>query len=260
MMVKVLQITKKTPKEKEVGRVVANTEEDKYVVEVNKEVLDKVIEKGPEIIAEAIKEVGPQLGIAAAAGKAAAETIKHTGGMSPLPRLAAVGGAALVTAAGTSIGLGLGKAVMENKQKGFEIETSKSKLAEISKDEPVSPTEFNRGFINSVLEENEIPLIIMVNGLSYINYLELSLIISIFSLLFRKIIIRKLTDFIIKLIQKIKTKNKQNFKEVDSLKAKDIDKNISLNQAINTLDKYTDFIIVFIFMCLFWIFFINIFF
>ena len=203
----------------------------------------------------------PQLGLATAAGKAAAEAIKQTSGMSPIPRLLIVGGAAFVTAVGTSLGMELGKAATENTKKGTEIEASK--LAAISKDEPESPTEFNRDFIHSVLEESEIPLIVMVNGLSLLNYIEFSLVLSLFSLLFRKFLIRKLTDIIIKFIQKIKIKktNKQKFKEVESIKDKDIDKNVSLNQAINTLDKYTDFIIVFIFICFFfWIMFINIFF
>ena len=132
-----------------------------------------------------------------------------------------------------------------------EAEIEESKLAKISQDEPDSPTKFNRDFIHSVLEENEIPLIVMVNGLSYLNYIEFSLVLSLFSLLFRKFLIRKLTDIIIKFIQKIKQTNKQKFKEVESIKDKDIDKNVTLNQAINTLDKYTDFIIVFIFICLF---------
>jgi len=198
---------------------------------------------------EGIKDVAPKLGVAAAAEKAAAEAIQHTGGMSPVPRLLTVGSAAFVTAAGTSLGLELGKSVTENKQKGAEIEASK--LAEFSKYEPESPTNFNSGFINSVLEDSEIPLIVMVNGLSYLNYIEFSLVLSLFSLLFRKILIRKLTDLIIKLIQKIKKTNKQKFKGVESIKDKDIDKNVSLNQAINTLDKYTDFIIVFLFICLF---------
>ena len=145
-----------------------------------------------------LKDVAPKLGVAAAAGKAATEAIKHTGGMAPVPRLLDIGSAAFVTAAGTSLGLELGKAATENKGKGAEIEASK--LAEISKDEPYSPTEFNRDFIHSVLEDSEIPLIAMVNGLSYLNYIELSLVWSLFSLLFRKILIRKLTDFIIKFI------------------------------------------------------------
>jgi len=79
-------------------------------LELNKKIVDNAVEKGPELVVEAIKDVAPKLGVAAAAGKAAAETIKHTGGMSPIPRLLTVGSAAFVTAAGTSLGLGLGKA------------------------------------------------------------------------------------------------------------------------------------------------------
>ena len=245
----------KSPKEKDVLRVTEDKEKDTYTLEFPKKIVDSALEKGPEIIVEGIKDVGPKIGIAAAAGKAAVETIKQTSGMAPIPRLITVGAAAFVTAAGTKLGMDLGISATENTTKGDEIEASKSKLAAISKEGPDSPTEFNRGFINSVLEENEIPLITMVNGLSLLNYIELSLVISIFSLLFRKFLIRKLTDIIIKLFQKLK---KQKFKEVE--KNKDIDKNLTLNQAINTLDKYTDFIIVFIFLCLFWILFINIFF
>src|SRR5882762_9247652 len=172
----------KSPKGKDVVRVTENTQIDTYTIEINKKIIESAIEKGPELVMEGIKDVGPKLGIAAAAGKAATEAIKHTGGMAPLPRLIAVGSAAFVTAAGTTIGMGLGKAAIENTNKGAEIEASKSKLAEFSKDEPESPTEFNRSFINSVLEDSEIPLIVMVNGLSYLNYIELSLVISIFSL------------------------------------------------------------------------------
>jgi hypothetical protein len=102
-----------------------------------------------------------------------------------------------------NIGRKLGKMATKNKKTGAEIEASKS--VEISKNEPVSPTEFNSGFIHSVLEDSEIPLIVMVNGLNSLNYIELSLVLSIFSLLFRKFLIRKLTDFIIKFIQKIKS-------------------------------------------------------
>jgi len=191
----------KSPKEEEVLRVTEDTK-NTYSIELNTKIVDSALEKGPEIVAEGIKDIAPKLGVAAAAGKAAAETIKHTAGMPMFPRLLAVGSSALVTAAGTSLGMELGKAAAENMTKGAEIEASKSKLAAISKDEPVSPTVFDRSFINSVLEDSEIPLITMVNGLSLLNYMELSLVISIFSLLFRKILITKLTNIIIKLIQK----------------------------------------------------------
>ena len=45
-------------------------------------------------------------------------------------------------------------------------------------------------------------------------------------------------------------------KEVESIK----DENLSLNKAFNTLDKYTDYLIVLVFVCLIWIKFINIYF
>src|SRR6202789_2904798 len=235
-------------KNKDVARVSANTEN--YTFEINKKVIESALEKGPELVLEGIKEVAPKLGIAAAAGKAAAEAVKQTSGVAPRPRLLAIGGAAFATATGTSLGLELGKTAAENTKKGSDLVASKS--AEVPKDEPDSPTAFNRDFIHSVLEESEtIPLIVMVNGLSYLNCLELSLVFSLFSLLFRKIIIRKLKDIIIKFIQKIKKTNKQKFKEVESIKDKDIDKKVPLNQAISTLDKYTDLIVVFIFICLF---------
>lgn len=89
----------------------------------------------------------------------------------------------------------------------------------------------------------------MVNGLSFLNYIELSLVLSLFSLLFRKNLIRKLTDIIIKIIKKFKKTNKTKDKEVESIKDKETI--VSLNKAINTLDKYTDFIVVFLFICFF---------
>lgn len=109
----------------------------------------------------------------------------------------------------------------------------------------------SESFIHSVLEDSEIPLIMMVNGLCYLNYIEFSLILSLFSLLFRKHLNRKLK----RLILKLKNKYIKN-KEVESIN----DENVSLNKAFNTVDKYTDYLIVFIFICLFWIKFINIYF
>nr|YP_009653030.1 hypothetical protein [Laccaria bicolor]QCG70088.1 hypothetical protein [Laccaria bicolor] len=127
------------------------------------------------------------------------------------------------------------------------------------------PSNFNSGFIHSVLEESEIPLILMVNGLCYLNYIEFSLILSLFSLLFRKYLNRKLKGLILKLknkyiknkeVESINDENVSLNKEVESIN----DENVSLNKAFNTVDKYTDYLIVFVFICLIWIKFINIFF
>nr|AYE93194.1 hypothetical protein C0995_000036 [Termitomyces sp.] len=163
--------------------------------------------------------------------------------MAPGPRIALVGGVALVTAAGTSVGINLAKTAVINK--GLEDQIDASKL----EDGRVSPSDFEGGFINSVLDENEIPLIIMVNGLSYLNYIEFSLILSLFSLLMRKYLIRKLKKFYLNF------KNIKN-KEVESIN----DGNVTLNKVFNIGDKYTDYLIVFIFICLIWIIFINIYF
>ena len=66
---------------------------------------------------------------------------------------------------------------------------------------------------------------------------------------------------------KIKQKTKQNKNSLSLLKVNKTtevenikDEKLSLNKAINTVDKYTDYFIVFIFICLFWIKFINIYF
>ena len=147
--------------------MVIDQREHRANVEVNKKIVESALEKGPELVMVGIKEVAPKLGFAAAAAKVAVETVKHTGGLSSLPplqlpmpvfhttslafesranggsirqmRLLTIGSAALVTAAGTSLGMELGKVAEENTKKGDEIEASKSKLAEISKDEPESP-------------------------------------------------------------------------------------------------------------------------
>jgi hypothetical protein len=66
-----------------------------------------------------VKDLGPNLGIGAAVGKIGSEVIKNTAGMAPAPapRMAMVGTSALVMAAGTKIGIELGKALIENKKK-----------------------------------------------------------------------------------------------------------------------------------------------
>jgi dipeptide/tripeptide permease len=89
----------------------------------------------------------------------------------------------------------------------------------------------------------------MVNGLCYLNYIEFSFILTLFSLLFRKFLINKFKTFILNL------KNKK-IQKVGSIN----DENVSLNKVFTNVDKYLDFIILFIFICLFWIKFINIYF
>lgn len=146
-------------------------------------------------------------------------------------------------------GIELAKATVDQIKKGNSINESKSDV--MDKDGRNSPSDFYGGSIHSPLHENEIPLIIFVNGLSYLNYLELSLILSLFSLLFRKFLIRKFKILILNSINKYIKK-----KEGESIN----DENVNLNKAFNTVDKYSNYLIVFIFICLIWIMLINIFF
>jgi hypothetical protein len=114
----------------------------------------------------------------------------------------------LATAAGTKIGIELGKALMQNKNMEDEINSSPSSPSPSLKQELYSndgrntPSDFDNGFIHSVLEERscEIPLIIMVNGLCYLNYIEFTLILSLFLLLFRKYLFNKIIGFILSLL------------------------------------------------------------
>lgn len=77
----------------------------------------------------------------------------------------------------------MAKAVIKNSNLEDEIDSSKLEEGR------TSPSDFDTGFIHSILEENEIPLIIMVNGLYHLNYIEFSLILSLFSLIMRHYLI-----------------------------------------------------------------------
>ena len=198
-------------KEKDIVHIISNTEDKEYYsFKIKKEVIDNILEKGTDLIMSGVKDLGPNLGIGAAVGKIGSEIIKHTAGMAPAPRIAMVGTTALATAAGTKIGIeSLGsKALIENKKprsQARDLEIEANKLDTIDTSGRNSPTDFDGGFIHSVLDPNEIeiPLLTMVNGLCYLNYIEFILILGLFSLLIfrqgRKYLIRKLIGLILNL-------------------------------------------------------------
>jgi len=86
--------------------------------------------------------------------------------------------------------------------------------------------------------------------LCYLNYIEFSLILSLFLLLFRKYLISKIIGFIFSLKNKY---NKNKIVKGNTLESKSTISigEDSLNKNLNILDKYTDFLIVFVFLCLF---------
>jgi hypothetical protein len=103
-----------------------------------------------------------------------------------------------------------------------------------------SPTYFDGGFISSILEENEIPLITIVNGLSVLNYIEFSLIIALFSVLFRKLILKN----VFKIISSFKAK-------IDDDKASNIkNKNVDLSKELNPLDQFSKTLVLLLFIAL----------
>lgn len=234
--------------EKDVVIVKSNIDENNeeyYSFKIKKSLVDRTLEKGSEILKAGLNSFSPEVGIGVVAGKAVSEAFKHTTGMAPLPRIAAVGATVLATTAATKIGMEAVKAITGNPKIVINSDSSKS-FENI--DGRNSPTNFDRGLIYSVLEENEIPLITIVNAISYLNYIEFSLTLGLFSLLFRKFLNRRLKNFILTLINKF-IKNKQ---------VSINDNNVNLNKVFNTVDKYTEFIVVFVFICLFWVKFMNI--
>lgn len=102
-----------------------------------------------------------------------------------------------------------------------------------------SPTDFGGSFINSALEDGKIPLILILNGLNFFNYLEFSCILSLFLFLFRKYLKQKIKFVYLKLTNR----------GVESIK----DENITLKKAFNTLDKYGEYIVLYVLICFFWI-------
>jgi hypothetical protein len=246
-------------KSKDVVHVTSSTEnkkEEYYKFKIQKDLLDNVVEKGKGVVKVGLEDFAPNLGIGAAVGKVATEALKQTSSMAPGPRLALVAGlpaSAFATALGTKVGIELGKVAMKNKQ----IENA-SNSEEGAKEDiaaaglpAASPIELGFGFLPSISESNEIPLIIMVTGLNYLNYIEFSLILCLFSLFLRKYFNKNLKRFILNL----KNKYIKNT-EIESIN----NENVSLNKSFNTVDKYTNYLIVLVFICLIWIKFINIYF
>lgn len=183
-----------------------------------------------------VNELGTNIVIGVVAGKIAAEVWKITNGISPILRIIWIGVSIFIMAAAIKIGLQPGKFLTEvGRINNFKFNNEKKS----STDDRL---------INTILDENEIPLINMVTGLCILNYLEFSLILSLFSLLFRKYLFRILKPLIFNFINKY-IKNKQN----PIIK----DDNINLHKIINNVDNYTDYLILFVFICLLWIKFIN---
>ena len=225
--------------DKDVVHIKTDDKDEYYNFKVKKEVVDSVINSVSKVLSDNL----PDLGVAAVAGKAATETIKQTVGMRPLPRAGAIAGATFAAAVGTKSGIVASEAINKNISMSNSIKASTSSINEEVEKTTEAPTDIDGGFIHSALEDSEIPLVIIVNSLNYFNYLELSLILSLFLLFFRKYLMKKLNRFIL---------NNRNNK-IESIN----DNNVTLNKVFNIKDKYVEYVFLYIFICLLWIKFMH---
>lgn len=225
--------------DKDVVHIKTDDKDEYYNFKVKKEVVDSVINSVSKVLSDNL----PDLGVAAVAGKAATETIKQTVGMRPLPRAGAIAGATFAAAVGTKSGIVASEAINKNISMSNSIKASTSSINEEVVKTTEAPTDIDGGFIHSALEDSEIPLVIIVNSLNYFNYLELSLILSLFLLFFRKYLMEKLNRFIL---------NNRNNK-IESIN----DNNVTLNKVFNIKDKYVEYVFLYIFICLLWIKFMH---
>lgn len=154
--------------------------EEYYTIKVKKGIVDQALDKGKEVIVSVFSDVAPELGVGAAAGKAAAETIKQTTTVKTMPRLGIIAANTFAAAVSTKMALKVASARRTNsKILSGDQDTIIDSIPEIE-----SPTDFGDSFINSALEHSEIPLVVILNGLNFFNYLEFSCILSLFFFLF----------------------------------------------------------------------------
>ena len=106
-----------THKGKEVVRVTTSTddkEEEYYDFSIKKSTLDSGVNALKEGVKALVTDLAPNLGIGAAAGKAASEVIKQTPGMAAVPRTGLVLLASSAAALGAGIGISAVEAVRKN--------------------------------------------------------------------------------------------------------------------------------------------------
>ena len=267
-------------KGKDILKVSTSTDdksEEYYNVSLKKSYVDSATSSISDNSVKIISEVAPQLGIATVSAKVGVELVKQSSRV--IPRLGLILGGTAAAATGTALGIEAGKAISRATKSKYSSNTSQSNESpntsqtiespdtsqtstpevtynkdlsvittvegdnsaytsnEKSDDDTISPSD--GGFINSMLEDSEIPLVILVNSLHIINYLEFSLILGLFSLLFRKYFMKKLHKFILNII----------YKKVDNTQ----DNSLTLNKVFNYIDKYTEYIIFYVFICLIWL-------
>jgi LAGLIDADG endonuclease len=171
-----------------------------YHLTVKKSTVDKITDAAVIGGKTLIGTIAPNIGAGAAAGASASAMVKMTAGIPPLQRSAIVGGTAAVTAAGTLIGLEAGKAISKNINISEAIKNSRHGDPNI---ERVPSPDIN--IINSPLEINDdtIPLEVLLNSLYSLNILELFLFLILLFLIVNRYFYKFNMENIYNLIRKI---------------------------------------------------------
>lgn len=160
-----------------------NDNDEVYHFKIKKSTVDKIVDTAQSLSGVFASTVVPNIGAAAAAGTVGASVVKTTVGMPPLQRGVLIGGASAITAAGTVLGIDVGKSISKNLDLSESIKNSPHGDPDITR--IPSP---ESDLINSPLEamENFSPLEVLLNSLVTLNILELMLYIILILLLINK--------------------------------------------------------------------------
>jgi hypothetical protein len=143
-----------------------------------------VFKTGLNVVGDILSNHGVDYGASAAGGAAASAAAKAASGLPPAQRVLVAGGTALAVTSGVIIGKKVGHAIANK--------------TDIIKNHPYSdpnvdriPSPDSSFFINSPLENGDIPLIELLESLILLNILEIILIAILILILFNK----KISDF-----------------------------------------------------------------
>jgi hypothetical protein len=183
------------------------TDEDKYTVSLDKNMVDNVLNQSKKAIVNVVLRRDGNLSTVTSTivgSSAAAAMAKATVGSPPVARVAMVGGAAFAAAAGSIVGVevvAVPQKIVENKNlfNSTDSNNSQDSEAEVLNNNPPSPDSNSDFWVNSPLE-NEIPLVKIIDYLIIWNVLELSLIsLIIFALNYKYIykFINKIISYLV---------------------------------------------------------------
>lgn len=198
-----------------------NKESYSYSGSVDKELADKVISKGIEVVKEGISTVAPNIGAYGAGAAVFGTMVKSTAGMPPLRRAVSVGAGTVLGTAAVRLGVKVGDSIDKNAELYSKSNSSVNTTTRVSPDQvnsgsggniessvsipstPSSPpsTPVDSSFINSPLETTS-PLEDLLSYQFTINIFIFILIISFLFLIFDLFIFKKNKEFISSIVEK----------------------------------------------------------